>query len=204
MHATDTHPPTRAARPHLSRLDAVRTAARWMATFAGFPLGGFAALLIVGPVNGPAPALLGGLITGALLGAVQVWGLLGSPPPAARWLAATAIVLAVGLGIGAAAVGYRTDLASLLVQGAVCGITVGAAQGLVLRNRLGRLAFAWPPALSVIWAVGWAVTTEIGVQVDEQFTVFGSAGALVVAALTAVLPLALARNTLARNATSAS
>ena len=41
------------------------------------------------------------------------------------------------------------------------------------------------------WAVGWAVTTLIGVAVGEQFTVFGSSGAVTVATLTSVLPLLL-------------
>jgi hypothetical protein len=58
---------------------------------------------------------------------------------------------------------------------------------------------AWPPALAAIWAIGWAVTTFIGVHVDLQFTVFGSAGAIVVTALTAVLPLTLNRPTLNRH-----
>ena len=47
-------------------------------------------------------------------------------------------------------------------------------------------------ALAAIWAVGWAVTYAFGIQVDQQFTVFGSSGAVVVTALTAVLPLTLA------------
>ena len=46
-------------------------------------------------------------------------------------------------------------------------------------------------ALAAIWAAGWAVTTAVGVEVDQQFTVFGSSGALVVTALTAVLPSSL-------------
>ncbi|WP_432833127.1 hypothetical protein [Dactylosporangium sp. CA-092794] len=171
----------------------LRGTARWMVTFAGFPLGGLAATLLVGPVDTLPAALLGGLITGLILGAVQLAGIGGNRPPAVPWLAATAIGLMVGLGIGAAAVGYATGLGALLVQGAVCGLAVGAAQAAVLRARLRRLALAWPPALAACWAAGWAVTAAIGVRVDEQFTVFGSSGALVVTALTAVLPLAVGR-----------
>ena len=98
----------------------------------------------------------------------------------------------VGLGVGAAVVGYQTTLTSLLVQGAVTGLGVGAAQAVVLAPLLGRAAVAWPAALAAIWAVGWAVTYAFGIQVDQQFTVFGSSGAVVVTALTAVLPLTLA------------
>ena len=64
----------------------------------------------------------------------------------------------------------------------------------MLLPRLGRLAIAWPAYLTVAWAAGWAVTTSIGIDVDEQFTVFGSGGAVTVAALTLVLPYALNRN----------
>ena len=89
---------------------------------------------------------------------------------------------------------YRTGLADLIAQGAVTGLVVGAAQAAVLLPRLGRLTFVWPVVVSGVWAAGWAVTTAAGIRVDEQFTVFGSSGAIVAAALTAVLPLALNRH----------
>ena len=52
-----------------------QSALRWLPTFLGFPLGGVAAELITGPVDTLLAALAGGLITGAVLGAVQAWGL---------------------------------------------------------------------------------------------------------------------------------
>ncbi|MDQ1739008.1 MAG: hypothetical protein QOE53_660 [Pseudonocardiales bacterium] len=168
--------------------------ARWLVTFTGFPLGGFAATLIVGPVDNPGSAVLGGLITGSVLGAVQAWGLGPHRPPAGQWIAATALGLMAGLGVAAAAVDYESSLTALLGQGAICGLAVGAAQALVLRRRIGRLAVAWPFALAAAWATGWAVTHSIGVRVEEQFVVFGASGALVVTALTAVLPFVLNRH----------
>ena len=48
---------------------------RWMISFVGFPLGGLAALILTDPVNGAGNCLVGGLITGAVLGAVQAWAL---------------------------------------------------------------------------------------------------------------------------------
>ena len=66
-----------------------------------------------------------------------------------------------------------------------------AAQAAVLLPRLGSIVLVWPVALAGIWAAGWAVTTSAGIQVDEQFTVFGSSGALVVTLLTACLPVFL-------------
>jgi hypothetical protein len=186
---------TAGAEASIGSKSAVRTIARWMVTFIGFPAGGFAALLIVGPVDSLVTAAAGGLITGAILGAVQSFGLGRSGPRAWQWISATAIGLTVGLVLGATAVEYATSLTALVIQGAVTGLAVGAAQAIPLGARFGPLAFAWPAALAVIWAIGWAITTSIGVQVDDQFTVFGSAGAIVVTALTAVLPVLINRNT---------
>ena len=169
-----------------------RIAGRWLVSFLGFPIGGYASYLLIGPVDSLIPSLVGGLLTGAVLGALQVWALGRSRPSATRWIIATALGLMVGLGVGAAVVGYQTTLTALIVQGAVTGLGVGAAQAVVLAPLLGRAAVAWPAALAAIWAVGWAVTYAFGIQVHEQFTVFGANGALVVTAVTAVLPLTLA------------
>ena len=176
-----------------TRTSTLRTTARWMVSFLGFPLGGLAAILVVGAVDNLTAALIGGLITGTILGAAQSWAIGRSGPPALQWIAATAVGLMAGFGVGSAVVDYHTSLAALTVQGAISGLAVGIAQALVLRRRLGRLVLVWPAALPVIWALGWVVTTSIGVAVDQQFIVFGSSGALVVTALTAVLPLVLTR-----------
>ena len=91
-------------------------------------------------------------------------------------------------------------MGDLVVQGAICGLAIGAAQAVVLRPRLGRLAFAWIPALSALWALGWAITTAVGIDVESQYTVFGSSGALVVTAATVVLPVLLANRAPRRSA----
>jgi hypothetical protein len=160
-----------------------------MITFLGFPAGGFAAWLLVGPVDGLVSAIVGGIITGAVLGAIQSWGLGRNGPPAREWIAATALGFTVGLSLGAAVVDYGTTLGALAMQGAITGLAVGTAQAWVLRERLGRTALAVPPALAAIWALGWSITTASGIGVEEQFTVFGASGAIVVAALTAILPV---------------
>jgi hypothetical protein len=163
-----------------------RIALRWLPTFVGFPLGGFVAELIAGPVDGLGAALLGGAITGIVLGAVQAWGMGSNRPPAREWIGATTAGMAVGLALGSAMVGYGTGLGDLVMQGAICGLVIGTAQALVLR---GRVAYLWAPALSALWALGWAITTSIGVDVETQYAVFGSSGALVVTAATAALPV---------------
>jgi hypothetical protein len=190
--STATRIPTIEAAPP-SAPSTPRVAARWMVSFVGFPLGGLAAKIIVGPVVDPRTALLGGLLTGAVLGAAQAFGLGRYRPSAIRWVTASAFGLMLGLGLAATATNHGTTFGALAVQGALCGLALGVTQAFVLRPRLGRIAFAWAPALAAIWALGWTVTTAIGVQVDQHFTVFGSSGALTVSALTVVLPLALRR-----------
>ena len=97
---------------------------------------------------------------------------------------------------GAALVGYATDLGSLVIMGLVSGAVVGAAQGLLLaRTGRGALAARWAVAMPLLFALGWAASTAIGVSVDDQFTVFGAAGAIVFTLLSGLL---LARFTPAR------
>jgi hypothetical protein len=189
-----THAITRAGRRPLPATWK-RSALRWLPTFFGFPLGGFIAELVAGPVDGLAAAIIGGAITGIALGGVQSWGIGSNGPSARQWTTATALGLTVGLAIGSATVGYGTSIGDLMAQGAICGLAIGAAQAIVLRPQLGRVAYLWAPALSGAWALGWATSTSIGVDVESQYTVFGSSGALVVTAATAVLPVLLATRT---------
>lgn len=165
------------------------SALRWLPTFLGFPAGGLAAEVIAGPVDGVGPALLGGAITGAILGAVQWWGLGTEAPPARWWIAASSAALAAGLALGAGLVDYGTGTDDLAIQGAVCGLALGAAQGALLP---GRIAYLWAPMLGGLWALGWTVTAAIGVDVESRYTVFGSSGAVVVTVLSAPLPAVLA------------
>ena len=168
-----------------------RAVIRWTISFLGFPLGGLAAWLLTGPVTDTTSAVAGGLLTGAVLGAAQAWALSARRRAIITWVSATAVGMAVGLAAGASLVGFSTGLPDLALQGAVCGAAVGLAQAVVLWRRTGPLALAWPGYLAAAWALGWTVTTSAGIGVEEQFTVFGASGALVVALLTAVLPLVL-------------
>jgi hypothetical protein len=169
-----------------------QTALRWMPTFLGYPVGGYAAHLIVGPVDSVAPAIVGGTITGAILGFAQWLGMFNTGPSPARWVVATAAGFAAGLGAGAAAVGYDTNTSALAAQGAICGAAIGAAQAVVLHRQLGRIVLAWPAILAGLFAIGWTITASAGIDVESQYTVFGSSGALVVTAATSVLAILLA------------
>lgn len=172
------------------------TAARWMATFTAFPLGSVAARALAGPVDSTVPALTGGLVNGLILGAAQFLALGRVRPPAVPWIAATGVGMSAGLALAASLVGYATDPRSLVVQGAVTGAAVGLAQAVVLARttRSRALALVWPLLVAASWALGWAVTSAVGVDVGMRFTVFGSSGAVVVAALTLALPAILHRD----------
>ena len=176
--------------------DSLRVALRWVVSFVGFPLGGLAAMLLVGPVDAPLAAAVGGLVTGSVLGTAQAVALRADRRTSAAWVGATALGLAAGLTLGSGLVGFGTVLPDQVPssqRGAVSGACVGLAQLVVIR-RVGRLAAAWPAYLAGAWALGWTITTTVGVQVEDQFTVFGAAGAVTVAALTSVLPILLSRS----------
>jgi hypothetical protein len=177
--------------PSATSRPARRTIARWMVSFLGFPLGGLAAWLLTGPVVDTTSAVMGGLLTGAILGVVQAWAIRADRRLLTTWTLATAVGLATALAAGASLVGFSTGLADVALQGAISGAGVGLAQAAVLWRRTKPLALAWPAYLAGVWAAGWTVTTLAGIGVSEQFTVFGSSGALVAALLTSVLPLVL-------------
>ncbi len=169
-------------------------AGRWMLGFLGFPIGGLLAMATVGSIDSSASALVGGAITGLVLGTAQS---LASPAlPRMRWVVATTMGLSVGLAIGANAVDFATSTGALAWQGAICGAVIGLAQAVVLARftRIGSgRALSWIPLLAGSWALGWTITASAGVDVERQYTVFGASGALAVTALTVVLPLAVRR-----------
>ena len=183
-------PDSRRTAPHPSR----RTTRRWLVTFLGYPVGGYLAFLIVGPLDSTPTALAGGALTGAVLGLAQAWAFGFSRRGALPWVLSTAVGLAAGTAIGAAVTTYATDTTSLVVLGAVTGLCVGAAQSALLIRRVGSVALTWPIVLAGAWALGWLVSEAvIGSSVDKHFYIFGSSGAIVVALVTLPLPLVLTR-----------
>jgi hypothetical protein len=161
---------------------------RWAAVALAFPIAGYIGWTVGGHVDAVGAALVGGALTGAGLGAVQWWaadGALGRP---AAWIGASAIGYAVGLAAGAALVGYDTDIGSLALMGVVSGAVLGAAQGLVLaREGRSGLALPWAVAMPVLFGLGWCASTGIGISVDDQFTVFGAAGAILFTLISGLL-----------------
>lgn len=172
-----------------------RTVLRWILSFAGFPIGGLLSEVVVGPVNSGGAAFVGGALTGLVVGSAQ-WLALGPKPtrPSAKpWIAASGVGLAAGLGIGSSLVDFKTDLSALALQGLISGLGIGIGQSAVLRKLAPKLAPVWPALAALTWAMGWTITTSVGVDVERQYTVFGSTGALGVALVSSVLPLVLNR-----------
>lgn len=171
--------------PRSSRAAFVRSWLIWSAGFLAFPLAGVAGTAIAGRVDSPTSALLGGAVTGLVLGTAQSlvsWRRLDPR----KWIPATTVGMGLGLLAGATVVGFDTSLGSLAIMGALTGLVLGPAQALAL-PRNARLRWVWAAAMPALWALGWTVTTLGGIKVDEQFTIFGAFGAVTFSVLSGLL-----------------
>ncbi len=140
-----------------------------------FPLAGLAARGLAEPVEAVWSAFLAGAMAGLVIGVAQ-WLALRRIGADARWIAATAAGLAVGLGLGYTVFGYGDTVADLAVIGAVSGLGIGTAQWW-LRRGLVDGSLEWIPATAAAWALGWTVTTAIGVAPDDRWPNPGLSGA---------------------------
>ena len=183
MEATAIHPVPLVRGPVAPASATKRLRWAWpVAIIVGIPIGGYAANIIVGKVDSVGPALIGGLIAGAIIGTAQ-WLALKSIVPWV-WLVATSVGMAAGLTAGAALVDYGISRGDLALMGAVTGLAVGALQAFLLARR-GSGALWWVAVNPPAWALAWFVTTfVITKNVKEHFAVFGASGALVFALLT--------------------
>jgi hypothetical protein len=165
---------------------AVRGWLLWTAGFVSFPIAGIAAQAAAGRINDAVSALIGGLVAGAVIGTGQ-WlaarRLLAIPR---TWIPATAAAMGIGLLAGAWAVSYGSSAGELALMGAITGLPLGAAQAFLLRDRVAR-PWAWAAAMPLLWALGWTVTAAAGIDVDNQFAVFGATGAITFTALSGAL-----------------
>ncbi|TCM44853.1 hypothetical protein EV648_1075 [Kribbella sp. VKM Ac-2568] len=163
----------------------LRTWLIWTAGFLAFPIAGLAGAAVAGRVNDPLAALLGGIVTGIVVGAGQTLVSRKRLDPR-RWIPATAIGMGIGLLLGAATVDYGTSLGELALMGALTGVVLGVAQAVAL-PRHTPMGWAWAVAMPVLWALGWTTTTLGGISVDNQFTIFGAYGAVTFSALSGLL-----------------
>ena len=167
----------------------LRTWLVWTAGFLAFPLAGLAGTAVVGRVDSPLAALVGGAVAGLGIGLGQTLASRGRLD-IRRWVPATGIGMGLGLLLGAVVVDYRTSLPDLALMGALTGLVLGPAQALAL-PRGTRMRWAWAVAMPALWALGWTTTTLGGIAVDKQFTVFGAYGAITFSALSGLLLLLL-------------
>jgi hypothetical protein len=168
-----------------SRATGLRTWLIWTAGFLAFPLAGLAGTAVVGRVDSPVAALVGGAVAGLGIGLGQTLASRGRLD-IRRWVPATGIGMGLGLLLGAVVVGYQTSLPDLALMGALTGLVLGPAQAWALPRRT-RMRWAWAAAMPALWALGWTTTTLGGIAVDEQFTVFGAYGAITFSALSGLL-----------------
>jgi hypothetical protein len=154
----------------------------WLPTFLAFPLGGFIVVHTVGDIDGVLPATAGGLIVGAILGTAQ-WLALRERGIGPRWAIHTAVGLTAGSALSSALTGTGTELENLMVTGFIEGAVMGAAQAAVLA-RGPLVTLAWTAVVAVAWSLGWLTTWAIGVDVESEYAVFGSSGAIVATIIT--------------------
>ena len=176
-------------RPASTRASLTRPWLIWTAGFLAFPLAGLAGTAVVGRVDSPLAALVGGAVAGLGIGLGQTLASRGRLD-IRRWVPATGIGMGLGLLLGAVVVDYRTSLPDLALMGALTGLVLGPAQALAL-PRGTRMRWAWAVAMPALWALGWTTTTLGGIAVDKQFTVFGAYGAITFSALSGLLLLLL-------------
>jgi hypothetical protein len=157
----------------------------WTAGFLAFPIAGVLATALTGRINDASSALIGGMVAGAVIGTGQ-WLVARRLLDAQTWIPATALAMGIGLLVGAWVVGYGTSLGELALMGFITGIPLGAAQAYLLRGRVAT-PWVWAAAMPLLWALGWTVTTVGGIDVDQQFAVFGAYGAITFMALSGVL-----------------
>lgn len=160
---------------------------RWLPTFLAFPLGGLAAITVVGPTATPAAGLASGAILGAVVGGAQ-WLALRSSGVGRAWWGATTIAVAVATALAVLVIGSGTATGELVLRGAVTGLAVGASQASVLRATWPR-GLAWTAVTAVAWAGAWLITLQVIVDPERGYVGFGASGAL---AATIVTGLALA------------
>jgi hypothetical protein len=169
-------------------MDRVRrtVALPWIAAIVGFPIGGYLGHAIAGPAATALPALLSGLIAGAIIGLGQALSIGLRGQPLAIWVGGTAAGLAIALAVVTAAIGQIETSIEAVVLGVVSGLLIGAAQAAVLLRVGTSNAWLWIPATAVAWGVGWLVTSGIGVALAAGWPVYGLSGALASQVITAI------------------
>jgi hypothetical protein len=98
--------------------------------------------------------------------------------------------VAAGAALAAVVTGSGTEVGDLVLSGLVTGAVVGAVQGPLL-GRGARATAGWAAVTSGTWALGWLITSQVIVDAERGFHMFGSSGALVATLLSGLALRAL-------------
>lgn len=152
---------------------------RWLLAFLGFPIGGGITYLLINSVDSPVKGIIGGLIAGLVIGGVQWLALRHRHLIDMRWIALTAVGLAVGVGSSIAIFGTATDTTTIVERAALTGILLGLSQAFALRRHMGT-AILWAVVVAGAYTLAWPITSlVINDNVQMGYVVFGSSGAIV-------------------------
>ncbi len=156
---------------------------RWMPTLLAFPLAGLLASLALGPIKNLLSAAVAGALVGALLGLAQWWAL---KPLAISfdWAWSTAVATMVASPLAWALTSYSTSVETMTLWGLIAGAVVGFGQ--IASQKLGlQRTLAWAALVAVTWGLAWFISASVIVDIDSNYAIFGSTGALTATALLA-------------------
>jgi hypothetical protein len=160
---------------------------RWLIAILAFPIGGFIGHLVGGPASTVPAALISGAIAGAIIGSGQGLALKLPSRALAAWVASTTVGLGLALAAVTAVIGQISTMTEAVMLGAVAGLLLGAGQAFVLRHEGVRRSWIWVPASAAAWALGWLVTSSVGVALATGWPVYGLSGAIVSQVSTGIL-----------------
>jgi len=160
----------------------VRGVSPWIALWLSAPLGGLIAFTALGPTLAIGPAFAGGALIGLAIGAAQAWAL---ERPAARWMVASSIGLALGNAVFAGITGAVPGSPwSVLLGAAAAGALLGTAQAIA---GAPVAAAIWIPLIALGWTLAWGISLTLAIDAQQGFGIFGSTGSLLFAVLLAVV-----------------
>lgn len=162
---------------------------RWIPTFLAFPLGGLLATLAFGPIRDPLAAAVSGANVGLLLGLAQWWAL--KPLRLTfDWVWTTALALMISSPIAWALIDFSTTVGDLTIWGLITGSIVGLAQAASQRNPL-HVNLMWAGLVGIAWGGAWFISSNVIVDADANYAIFGSTGAIVATSVLAFFVNAL-------------
>lgn len=160
----------------------------WIIAFLAFPPAGALATAVIGSLNNPLQGALGGGIVGVIVGAAHALALRRRLNVGALWIAATAVGLALGVGMSTWIVGNDASLSATLLRAPITGLLLGTAQAWILHRSGVKRAPLWGVVITLIFPLAWYFTAlVITTNLSIGFVIFGAAGAVVYQLLTGLV-----------------